>query len=239
MVIEAGSLEIKGTIDIGGIKSGLSDMRREMEKAKSETGGLFGQIVRLGKEAGFSAKSFLGLGLGIAGSLTALAITFGPRSQIAMERFKIAAQNIGFITDRVVGPALNTMADLMLNLIPIIDNAVASLENFKGAQSGLVPGGFLGGVPSVSIGEPLEFARAPAISRGQPGFGIAPSVAFGEGRRFGGAPSVVGFSEPLNISQFIEGVGGFFAGLGRRSEEFVTIQANHVTIEGGGTPTAV
>lgn len=131
MVIEAGSLRIRGSIDLEDVKSGLDRMKGEMQKAGAETGKLFGGVARLGKEAGLSAINFERLGVGAVGIVTGLAAAFGPASQVAMERFGIQAQQAGIIFDQVAGPALNSIADTFQELIPLLDQATSAMANFR------------------------------------------------------------------------------------------------------------
>lgn len=147
MVVEAGSMSIMGSINVDNVKAGLMDMKREMEKASGEAGKLFGGINRLGREAAGAGRSFVSLGAGAAGILIGLTAAFGPGTQVQLERFGILGEQAGIAFDKVLAPALGTVADTLQGLLPIINDTLSAYEGLRDSVSqGLGgPGGGAGG----------------------------------------------------------------------------------------------
>jgi hypothetical protein len=134
MAMEIPSITLVGRFKADEIKAGLSTIRRDLGQAGREAKSFFGDVSRIGKEAGIASAAFGILGTVSLGALTALA-SVGPQTSLAFARFGQEATRLGLILDKTLGPALNTIADG-------IDTVVSTAE--ENDLGGLLSGGLLG-----------------------------------------------------------------------------------------------
>lgn len=152
-MVEVGSLEIAGTINVEGIKLGLNSIKRGLSEAKESAKSAFGDMNRLGGTIKDMAGPLAIIGSAISGAFLGIA-TMAPQIAPHLARMKADFFRLSTIVGDIFEPVFSHMADLFERFVNWLDSSegrgvlqiiadivgalVTSFENLGNAISNLI-----------------------------------------------------------------------------------------------------
>ena len=129
-MVEVGSLEIGGSIQTEDIESGLTRIQHGFDNVGSKTEGLNADFVRMANEGARLNKIFLGMAIGGATAMIAIA-KGAPAVAGSMAKIKVQAGELSRSLGRALAPAFDMVSDAFERFVGWMEENEESINYFS------------------------------------------------------------------------------------------------------------